>query len=34
MPKNLKGWVMFGIAVIAIIAVVKRIPQINQYVGL
>ncbi|MBA7495764.1 hypothetical protein ES702_06353 [subsurface metagenome] len=34
MPKNAKGWVMFAIAVVAVIAVVKRIPQINQYVGL
>jgi hypothetical protein len=34
MPKSIKGWLMFGIAVIAVVAVVKKVPAINQYVGL
>lgn len=34
MPKSLKGWLMFGASVIVVVAVVKRVPQINQYVGL
>lgn len=33
MPKTMKGWLMFGAAVLVVIAVVKRVPQINQYVG-
>lgn len=34
MPKSMKGWLMFGIAVLAVVVVVKRVPQINQFVGL
>jgi len=34
MPKSPKGWVMFGVAVLAVIMAVKKIPQINQFVGL
>lgn len=34
MPKSAKGWVMFAVAVLAVIVAVKRIPQINQFVGL
>ena len=34
MPKTMKGWLMFGIAVLAVVVVVKRVPQINQFVGL
>lgn len=33
MPKTMKGWVMFGAAVLIVIVVVKRVPQINQFVG-
>jgi hypothetical protein len=34
MPKTMKGWVMFGAAVLLVVVVVKRVPQINQFVGL
>jgi len=34
MPKSAKGWVMFAVAVLAVIVVVKRVPQINAFVGL
>lgn len=34
MPKSAKGWLMFGVSVIIVVAVVKKVPQINQYVGL
>ena len=34
MPKTMKGWLTFGIAVVIVIAAVKRVPQINQFVGL
>jgi len=34
MPKNAKGWIMFAVAVLAVVLVVKKVPQINQYVGL
>lgn len=34
MPKTAKGWMMFAASVLIVVAVVKRIPQINQYVGL
>lgn len=34
MPKSVKGWVMFAVAVLAVVVVVKRVPQINQFVGL
>jgi len=34
MPKTMKGWVMFAAAVILVVVVVKRVPQINQFVGL
>lgn len=34
MPKTAKGWVMFGLSVLLVVAVVKRVPQLNAYVGL
>lgn len=34
MPKTAKGWAMFALSVVLVIAVIKRVPQINQYVGL
>ena len=34
MPKSAKGWIMFAASVLIVVAVVKRVPQINQYVGL
>lgn len=34
MPKTAKGWAMFAISVIIVIMVVKKVPQVNQYVGL
>lgn len=34
MPKSIKGWAMFAGAVLLVVVVVKRVPQINQYVGL
>jgi len=34
MPKDAKGWVMFALTVIIVIVAVKKIPQINAFVGL
>ena len=34
MPKTAKGWAMFAISVIIVLVVVKKVPQINAYVGL
>lgn len=34
MPKTIKGWMMFAASVLIVVAVVKRVPQINQYIGL
>lgn len=34
MPKTAKGWMMFAASVLIVVAVVKRVPQINQYIGL
>ncbi|MBA7603116.1 hypothetical protein ES703_10220 [subsurface metagenome] len=34
MPKDIKGWIMFGLTVLIVIVVVKKVPQINQYIGL
>lgn len=34
MPKSLKGWLMFAASVVIVVAVVKRVPQINQFIGL
>lgn len=32
MPKSLKGWLMFGAAVIVVIAVARRVPQLQGFV--
>jgi hypothetical protein len=34
MPKTAKGWLMFAASVILVVVVVKKVPQINNYVGL
>jgi len=34
MPKSAQGWLGFAITVVVIIIAIKRIPQVNQYVGL
>jgi len=34
MPKTFKGWLMFAVSVVVVIAVVKRVPQINQFIGI
>lgn len=34
MPKSIKGWLMFSASVLIVVAVVKKVPAINQYVGL
>lgn len=34
MPKSLKGWLMFAASVLIVVAVVKRVPQVNQFIGL
>jgi len=34
MPKTVKGWVMFAASVALVVIAIKKIPQINQYVGL
>jgi hypothetical protein len=34
MPKSAKGWLMFAASVVIVVAVVKRVPAINNYIGL
>ena len=34
MPKTMTGWLMFAASVLIVVVVVKRVPQINQFVGL
>lgn len=34
MPKTIKAWLMFAVSVVVVIAVIKRVPQINQFVGI
>ncbi len=34
MPKTARGWVMFAASVVIVVAVIKRVPQINQFIGL
>lgn len=31
-PKTLKGWLVFGLAVAVIIAVINRVPQVRSIV--
>ena len=34
MPKSIKGWAMFAASVAVVVVVIKKVPQINQFVGL
>jgi len=34
MPKSIKGWLMFAGSVALVVVVIKKIPAINNYVGL